>query len=144
MAGNRKVLDHMGSEEDGTRKKMAGNGGTERRAGRSWPGPLPLMLHITASRGASRWSQRSEQARFCFLGEGVRGLQFPRDSEGESKETQDSRFLHTTTRAERAARNFHSFPGQNSRSIQTTEFEPQIPNSVIPSLNSYIQTQPAN
>jgi hypothetical protein len=95
MAGNRRVLDHMGSEEDGTRKKMAGNGGRERRAGRSWPGPLPLMLHITASRGASRWSQRSEQARFCFLGEGVRGLQFPRDSEGESKETQDNRFLHT-------------------------------------------------
>jgi hypothetical protein len=40
----------MGSEEDGTRKKMAGNGGGERRAGRSLPGPLPPMLHITASR----------------------------------------------------------------------------------------------
>jgi hypothetical protein len=43
---------------------------------------------------------------------------------------------------DRSARNFASFPRYNSKRIQTAEFEPQIPDSVIPSLNSYIQTQP--
>jgi hypothetical protein len=65
----------MGSDEDGKRKRMVRNGGRERRVGRSWPVPLPELL--VGLPGASHLA--------LFFHDG--GLQFPRDSEGGSKES---------------------------------------------------------
>jgi hypothetical protein len=59
-----RVFDHMGSEEDGKRKNMAGNGGRER--GRGGAGQCRCR-RCSMSRGAPRQSLKSERARFYFF-----------------------------------------------------------------------------
>jgi hypothetical protein len=44
LMGGGVLVDHMGSDEDGKRKRMVRNRGRERRAGRSWPVPPPELL----------------------------------------------------------------------------------------------------
>jgi hypothetical protein len=76
-----RALDHMGSEEDGKRKNMAGN--RERERGRGGSG-LCRCRRCSMSQGAPRRFSRASERNFIFLLERVRELQFPWDSEGES------------------------------------------------------------
>jgi hypothetical protein len=134
MAGDGLVLDHMGSEEDEKMKDMARNGGRER--GHVGAG-LCRCRRCSMSRRALCRSCKNKSEWAFFYAKGYVGFSFHQIARGEQGII--GRLVPTR---KRSTRNFASFPGHNSERIQTAEFEPQIPDSVIPSLNSYIQTHP--